>query len=108
MPNTNTITDLDVNALLAKIARLEKEKEASKANRATKAPYVERTQFTSQKGKPGEKVHDMLTFHGGDLFWKGIPLSIKKARHVVENFEQLRKALEMYDAGKLEIGDTVS
>ena len=107
MPSTNTTTDIDVNALLAKIARLEKEK-GQRASKGKDEPvYVEFTEFTSNKGKDNEKLHNMLTFKGGGLFWKGIPLSVKKARVICENIALLQRALRKYDEGTLSVGDTV-
>ena len=84
---TTVNTDANtINALLARIKELEAQKAASAP--AVKPFEVEHYEY---------KGHKMLRLKGGNIHWKGINLSVNKARQVVANIDLITEALKQYD-----------
>lgn len=84
-PVPNNANDELIQTLMARIQELEAQKAKAPAEKPVE---VEHYEF---------KGHNMLRLKGGDIHWKGINLSVKKARQVVANIALIQEALKQYD-----------
>ena len=98
MSNVTPPAAINVNALLAEVARLQKANEAlEKKKKASGGDKPLEAKLGTWTNKKDGKVHDMVNVTGN---FRPINLSVNKCRNILKAVDMIRACVEDYDSRK--------